>query len=50
MPEEILGKLEALKTYMSGTFVARQNEFALMDMDLYANEVPDTVEALDKKV
>jgi Zn-dependent oligopeptidase len=50
MPEKMLEKLEALKTFMSGTFVARQNEFALMDMDLYSNQVPESVEELDKKV
>jgi Zn-dependent oligopeptidase len=31
-------------------FVARQNEFALLDMNLYSAEVPKTVKELDEKV
>ncbi len=50
LPEEILDKLDELKTFMSGSFVVRQNEFALMDMNLYSLDVPDSVEDLDKTV
>jgi peptidyl-dipeptidase Dcp len=46
---EILDNLEKLKTYMSWNFVTRQNEFALLDMYLYSEEVPKNVEELDKK-
>jgi Zn-dependent oligopeptidase len=45
----MLEKLEKLKTFMSGTFVARQNEFTFLDMYLYLDEAPETVEELDKK-
>jgi Zn-dependent oligopeptidase len=31
-------------------FTLRQNEFALMDMYLYSENIPNTVEELDKKV
>ncbi len=48
--DTMLDKLDNLKTYMSGTFVARQNEFALLDMHIYSSEVPESVEMLDKKV
>ncbi len=47
--EEILDNLEKLETYMAWNFVARQNEFALLDMYLYSEEVPENVEDLDKK-
>lgn len=49
IPEDLILKLENLKTFMSWHFVARQNEFALLDMILYSSEVPETVEQLDKK-
>ncbi len=49
IPTQILDKLEALRTYMSGLFTLRQNEFALLDMKLYSETVPETVEDLDKK-
>lgn len=48
-PDELLEKLEKLKTFMTWNFVARQNEFALLDMILYSSEIPETVEELDKK-
>ena len=50
LSDSILDKLDQLKTYMSGSFVARQNEFALLDMWLYSSEVPKTVDELDEKV
>lgn len=50
MSHVMLDKLDNLKTYMSGTFVARQNEFALLDMTIYSSEIVDNVEKLDKIV
>lgn len=50
MPDELLNKLDSLKTFMTWMFVARQNEFALLDMNLYSAEVPKTVKELDEKV
>ncbi len=47
---EMLDKLDSIKTYMSGVFVARQNEFALLDMILYSSYIYENVEELDKKV
>ena len=31
-------------------FVARQNEFALLDMSLYSSEIPNSVNELDEKI
>ena len=50
MSKELLDKLDNLKTFMTWMFVSRQNEFALVDMNLYSNDVPETIEQLDKKV
>lgn len=47
--DELLDKLDNLKTFMSWNFVVRQNEFALLDMHLYTGDVPSSVEELDKK-
>lgn len=46
----VLNKLEELNTFMSWSFVARQNEFALFDMNIYSDDVPDSVDDLDNKV
>jgi Zn-dependent oligopeptidase len=43
-------KLEKIKTFMTGVFVARQNEFALLDMSLYSSEIPKSTEELDRKI
>jgi Zn-dependent oligopeptidase len=45
----MLDTLDDLKTYMSGLFTLRQNEFALLDMKLYSEKAPETVEELDEK-
>jgi len=50
LDETMLDKLDNLKTYMSWNFVVRQNEFALLDMNLYTIEVPKNIQELDKKV
>lgn len=49
IPEDLLKKLEQLKTYMSGNFTLRQNQLALLDMILHTTEVPKNIEALDEK-
>lgn len=49
LSEEVLDKLDDLKTYNSGLFVTRQNEFALLDMYLHTLEVPKNIWELDKK-
>lgn len=48
--DEIMTKLEKIKTFMTGVFVARQNEFALLDMSLYSSEIPKSTEELDRKI
>lgn len=50
LSQDMLDKLDSLKTYMSGVFVAKQNEFALLDMILHSIDIPETVEELDKKI
>ncbi|QFR39637.1 M3 family metallopeptidase [Candidatus Gracilibacteria bacterium 28_42_T64] len=47
--KKLLDTLDALKTFMMGGFVLRQNEFALLDMNLYVDPVPSSVKELDKK-
>lgn len=49
IPKSMLDTLDILKTFMSGIFTLRQNEFAILDMKLYSEAVPETVEGLDKK-
>lgn len=48
--EDIMLKLDKLKTFMTWMFVARQNEFALLDMSLYSSEIPKSTEELDRKI
>ena len=47
--DELILKLENLKYFMSWVFVARQNEFSLLDMSLYSSDIPNSIEELDKK-
>ncbi len=47
IPENMLDTLYKLKTYWSGLFTLRQNEFALLDMNLYSKKPPKTVAELD---
>jgi oligopeptidase A len=49
LPENILDTLKELETYMSGSWVLWQNTFALLDMHLYSEDIPENIEALDKK-
>ena len=48
--DELIEKLEKLKTFNSGIQTLRQNEFALMDMMLYSNDIPNNVSELDTKI
>jgi len=47
---KMLDKLDSLKTYMSWCFVIRQNEFALLDMNIYIMKIPESILELDKKI
>lgn len=47
LPTQMLETLEILKTYMSGTSVLTQNNYALLDMNLYSRTPPQTIEELD---
>ncbi len=49
IPDDIINKLDELKHFMSWVFVARQNEFALLDMTLYSSELASDIDDLDKK-
>jgi Zn-dependent oligopeptidase len=49
LDNSFLDKLDELKTFMSWVFVVRQNEFALLDMYLYSEEIPETIKKLDEK-
>ena len=49
LPNEIIDKLQALKTFMKWYWVARQNELALVDNYFYTHSVPNDVNELDKE-
>lgn len=48
--DELIEKLENLKYFWSWLFVARQNEFALLDMLTYSSDIPENIERLDEEV
>lgn len=48
--KELIKKLEKLKTFMTGNSVLNQNIYSKVDMMIHTQEVPSTVEELDKKV
>lgn len=48
IPKDMLDTLDKLKTYWSGLWTLRQNEFALLDMILYSRKPPKTVKELDE--
>lgn len=50
IPAEYLKALKDLDQFGTGWFYLRQNEFALLDMNLHSTKVPETIEELDKKV
>ena len=49
LPDEMLQSLKKSRTFMSGNFVLRQNEFAMLDIKLHTESIPETVEELDQK-
>ncbi len=50
LPKDILDKLDKLSTYGMWNWVLRQNELALVDLNLYTSDIPSSVEELDKKI
>lgn len=48
IPDEMLEKLAKLETFGNGNFVLKQNEFAMLDMKLHSEKVPETLEDLQK--
>lgn len=50
LSQEILDKLDKLSTYWMWNRVLRQNELALVDLNLYMTKVPESVEELDEKI
>lgn len=50
LPKDILDKLDKLSTYWMWNRVLRQNELALVDLQLYTSDIPNSVEELDKKI
>ena len=50
LPNDILDKLDELKTFMMWYFVARQNELALVDNSLYQWKIPENIDELDQKI
>ncbi len=49
IPENMLLTLEKLDKFWNWNFTLRQNEFSVLDMILHTEEIPETVEELDKK-
>ena len=47
--EDVLKRLDELKTYMTWAAVLWQNTYALLDMHLYSEEIPNSVDELDEK-
>ena len=45
----VMKTLDELDTYMSANGVLGQNTYALLDMHLYSEEVPENIQELDKK-
>ena len=50
LPKYILDKLDKVSTYWMWQWVLRQNELALVDLNLYTSDIPNSVEELDKKI
>ncbi|MDD2565472.1 MAG: M3 family metallopeptidase [Candidatus Gracilibacteria bacterium] len=50
IPDLLLEKLNKLSTFMSGLGTLGQSEYAMIDMLLYSEEPPKSVEELDRKV
>lgn len=50
VPEEMLQKLELLDTFWNGQMVLTQNSYAMMDMWLHSQKLPESEAALDKRV
>ncbi len=49
LPESVMKTLDDLDTYMSANGVLGQNTYALLDMHLYSEEIPENIQELDKK-
>ncbi len=49
LPDSVMKTLDELDTYMSANGVLGQNTYALLDMHLYSEEVPENMQELDKK-
>lgn len=50
IPEEMLKTMEKLEKYWAWNFTLRQNEFAILDMNLHSKTIPDTIEELDNYI
>ncbi|MCH8518971.1 M3 family metallopeptidase [Candidatus Gracilibacteria bacterium] len=50
MSSNMLDTLKILETFGNGFFVLKQNEYALMDMKLHSEDIPQSVGELDTKV
>ena len=48
IPDSMLEKLQKLDTFGNGNFVLKQNEFAMLDMRLHSETVPQNLEELQK--
>jgi Zn-dependent oligopeptidase len=49
LPDSVIKTLDDLDTYMSANGVLGQNTYALLDMHLYSEEIPENIQELDQK-
>ncbi len=49
LPEAMITKLQASRTFLKGMFLLRQNEFGFLDFLLHSEPVPKNVDALEVK-
>ncbi len=50
IPMELIEKKKQLDNFNSGFIEVRQTQLAMMDMELYTNDAPSTIEELDQKI
>ncbi len=50
IPEEMLHKLELLDTFGNGQMILKQNEYAMMDMELHMWNIPSSEDELDARI
>lgn len=50
IPQEMIDTLSLLETFGTGNMILKQNEYAMIDMKLHSEKIPETQDELDKTV